>query len=84
MRVSQERHYYYELHTDLEGLGRWLTVKTFWKAMLFCLVLNWAALNDGVSIVDKRDTKLRLIGSTVPTTSPRQCHPHASFHQPNV
>jgi hypothetical protein len=33
-----------------QGLGRWLTVKTFWKAMLFCMVLNWAALNDGVSI----------------------------------
>ena len=32
------------------GLGRWLTVKTFWKAMLFCMVLNWAALNDGVSV----------------------------------
>ncbi|TIA60744.1 MFS general substrate transporter [Aureobasidium pullulans] len=35
------------LETRYAGLGRWLTVKTFWKAMLFCLVLNWAALNDG-------------------------------------
>ncbi|THY28640.1 MFS general substrate transporter [Aureobasidium pullulans] len=35
------------LETRYAGFGRWLTVKTFWKAMLFCLVLNWAALNDG-------------------------------------
>ncbi|KAI4849130.1 MFS general substrate transporter [Aureobasidium sp. EXF-8845] len=35
------------LETRYAGLGRWLTVKTFWKAMLFCMVLNWAALNDG-------------------------------------
>ncbi|THY41778.1 MFS general substrate transporter [Aureobasidium pullulans] len=35
------------LETRYAGLGRWLTVRTFWKAMLFCLVLNWAALNDG-------------------------------------
>lgn len=37
------------LETRYAGLGRWVTVKTFWKAMLFCMVLNWAALNDGVS-----------------------------------
>jgi SP family general alpha glucoside:H+ symporter-like MFS transporter len=36
-----------QLIIDCLGLGRWMTVKTFWKAMLFCLVLNWAALNDG-------------------------------------
>ncbi|KAI4726723.1 MFS general substrate transporter [Aureobasidium sp. EXF-10728] len=35
------------LETRYAGLGRWVTVKTFWKAMLFCMVLNWAALNDG-------------------------------------
>jgi MFS family permease len=29
------------------GLGRWEAVKVFWKAMLFCMILNWAALNDG-------------------------------------
>lgn len=31
------------------GLGRWTVAKVFWKAMLFCMILNWAALNDGVS-----------------------------------
>lgn len=30
------------------ALGRWQVVKVFWKAMLFCVILNWAALNDGV------------------------------------
>lgn len=31
------------------ALGRWEVVRVFWKAMIFCMVLNWAALNDGVS-----------------------------------
>lgn len=31
------------------ALGRWTAVKVFWKAMLFCMILNWAAMNDGVS-----------------------------------
>ncbi|KAF4956733.1 hypothetical protein FSARC_11501 [Fusarium sarcochroum] len=29
------------------ALGRWAVVKTFWRAILFCMILNWAALNDG-------------------------------------
>jgi len=28
-------------------LGRLDIAKTFWRAILFCAVLNWAALNDG-------------------------------------
>jgi hypothetical protein len=31
------------------GLGRLQIAKVFWKAMVYCLILNWAALNDGVS-----------------------------------
>ncbi|KAH7259409.1 major facilitator superfamily domain-containing protein [Fusarium redolens] len=33
--------------TKFASLGRWAVVKTFWKALLFCMILNWAALNDG-------------------------------------
>jgi hypothetical protein len=39
------------LTRSLSALGRWAVVKTFWKALLFCMILNWAALNDGVSVV---------------------------------
>ncbi|KAH7137003.1 general substrate transporter [Dactylonectria estremocensis] len=35
------------LETKYAALGRWTVCKTFWKAMLFCMILNWAALNDG-------------------------------------
>ncbi|WVW84371.1 hypothetical protein I302_106405 [Kwoniella bestiolae CBS 10118] len=35
------------LETRYAALGRWAVVKVFWKAMLYCMVLNWAALNDG-------------------------------------
>ncbi|KAM0542659.1 hypothetical protein ACHAPJ_012691 [Fusarium lateritium] len=35
------------LETKYASLGRWAVVKTFWRAMLFCMILNWAALNDG-------------------------------------
>ncbi|KAL6890046.1 general substrate transporter [Trichoderma evansii] len=35
------------LETKFATLGRWAVVKTFWKSMLFCMILNWAALNDG-------------------------------------
>ncbi|KAL3965649.1 hypothetical protein ACCO45_002653 [Purpureocillium lilacinum] len=35
------------LETRFAALGRWTAVKTFWRAMLFCMILNWAALNDG-------------------------------------
>ncbi|KAJ2983001.1 hypothetical protein NQ176_g1015 [Zarea fungicola] len=35
------------LETKYAALGRWATVKVFWKAMLFCMILNWAALDDG-------------------------------------
>ncbi|KAG5660827.1 hypothetical protein KAF25_002470 [Fusarium avenaceum] len=33
--------------TKFAALGRWAVAKTFWKTMLFCMILNWAALNDG-------------------------------------
>jgi hypothetical protein len=62
-----------------KGLGRWLTVKTFWKAMLFCMVLNWAALNDGVSI-HSRHHQTDSDNDTVPAASSRQRHPDASVH----
>lgn len=29
------------------ALGRWTAAKTFWKAMVFCAILNLAAFNDG-------------------------------------
>ncbi|EGP90105.1 unnamed protein product [Zymoseptoria tritici ST99CH_1A5] len=35
------------LETKFASLGRWQAAKVFWKAMLFCMILNWAALNDG-------------------------------------
>ncbi|ATY58282.1 MFS alpha-glucoside transporter [Cordyceps militaris] len=35
------------LETKYAALGRWATVNVFWKAMLFCMILNWAALDDG-------------------------------------
>ncbi|ORY27930.1 and other transporter-domain-containing protein [Naematelia encephala] len=35
------------LETRYASLGRWAVVRVFWRAMLFCVVLNWAALNDG-------------------------------------
>ncbi|OQV00276.1 hypothetical protein CLAIMM_05794 [Cladophialophora immunda] len=35
------------LETKYAALGRWTVVKTFWKAIIFCMILNWAALNDG-------------------------------------
>ncbi|CAK1367616.1 uncharacterized protein RHO25_013134 [Cercospora beticola] len=35
------------LETKFTSLGRWQAAKVFWKAMLFCMILNWAALNDG-------------------------------------
>ncbi|KAK9319797.1 general substrate transporter [Lipomyces orientalis] len=35
------------LETKYANLGRLAVVKTFWKAMIFCMILNWAALNDG-------------------------------------
>ncbi|KAH7029489.1 general substrate transporter [Microdochium trichocladiopsis] len=35
------------LETRFAGLSRWASVRTFWKAILFCLILSWAALNDG-------------------------------------
>ncbi|VUC36545.1 unnamed protein product [Clonostachys rosea] len=35
------------LETRYGGLGRSGVVKTFWKATLMCMILNWAALNDG-------------------------------------
>ncbi|KAJ1324624.1 MFS transporter SP family general alpha glucoside:H+ symporter [Microdochium nivale] len=35
------------LETRFAGLSRWASVRTFWKAILFCMILNWAALNDG-------------------------------------
>lgn len=37
------------LETKYAGLSRWASVRTFWKAILFCMILNWAAMNDGVS-----------------------------------
>jgi len=46
------------LETRYAGLSRWASVLTFWKAILFCMILNWAAMNDGVSH-DKRS------GSTI-------------------
>ncbi|KAI5457520.1 hypothetical protein BGZ63DRAFT_364860 [Mariannaea sp. PMI_226] len=35
------------LETKYASLGRLAVAKTFWRVMLFCLILNWAALNDG-------------------------------------
>ncbi|KXJ90287.1 general substrate transporter [Microdochium bolleyi] len=35
------------LETRYASLSRWATVRTFWKAMIFCMILNWAAMNDG-------------------------------------
>ncbi|GFZ43406.1 hypothetical protein JCM24511_01126 [Saitozyma sp. JCM 24511] len=35
------------LETKYASLGRWSTAKVFWKAMIFCMILNWAAMNDG-------------------------------------
>ncbi|KAM5363636.1 hypothetical protein ACJZ2D_011920 [Fusarium nematophilum] len=35
------------METKYAALGRWAVAKTFWKAMVFCMILNWAALNDG-------------------------------------
>ncbi|KAK3679732.1 hypothetical protein LTR78_000108 [Recurvomyces mirabilis] len=35
------------LETKFAKLGRWEAAKVFWKVMLYCLILNWAALNDG-------------------------------------
>ncbi|KAI5360129.1 Putative major facilitator, sugar transporter, major facilitator superfamily [Septoria linicola] len=35
------------LETKFASLGRWEAARVFWKAMLFCMILNWAALNDG-------------------------------------
>lgn len=37
------------LETKYAGLKRMEAVKLFWRAILFCMILNWAALNDGVS-----------------------------------
>lgn len=33
--------------TKYADLGRWKACKVFWKAMVLCMILNWAALNDG-------------------------------------
>lgn len=35
--------------TPRVALGRWQAARLFWKCMVFCMILNWAALNDGVS-----------------------------------
>lgn len=42
------RFAYVHLLTQYAALGRWEVVRVFWKAMLFCMILNWAALNNGV------------------------------------
>ncbi|RSM14151.1 hypothetical protein CDV31_005487 [Fusarium ambrosium] len=35
------------LETKYASLGKWEVVKVFWKTAIFCMILNWAALNDG-------------------------------------
>ena len=31
----------------IAAMGRWTAARTFWKAMVFCAILNLAAFNDG-------------------------------------
>ncbi|UPL01848.1 hypothetical protein LCI18_012782 [Fusarium solani-melongenae] len=35
------------LETKYASLGKWEVTKVFWRTTIFCLILNWAALNDG-------------------------------------
>ncbi|KAL1858280.1 hypothetical protein VTK73DRAFT_7864 [Phialemonium thermophilum] len=35
------------LDSKYASLGRKATMKTFWRCMIFCMIANWAALNDG-------------------------------------
>ncbi|KAK4565889.1 hypothetical protein LTR86_003738 [Recurvomyces mirabilis] len=55
MDQIKEQQYHVEAKSDVDepletkyaNLGRWEAAKVFWKVMLYCLILNWAALNDG-------------------------------------
>lgn len=46
------------LWLNRSALGRRAVFKTFWRCIIFCGILNWAALNDGVS-----DPTLRTPGT---------------------